>query len=431
MKRNIYLISILCFLSACLVKNRKQQLPTPCLTKNGIVSSLDTLNTNTYIKYAPSNHYTNHFPIKYIRVNFHIINNNKKSINFSETEGLIFVKNLLDQANHLLKHNQKMLLPRKNNTAVLPTQFRYELTGSPIDTCDEGIYFHYDDELSQISLENQQDDLESPILYQKYSKQAEQVVNIFLVEPLLDSLKQTKGTVKAKGVGTPHWIKILGSYYFSHHHRSLFTRKAIHKKRTRLDSVKATARFYAPLLNHEMGHLLGLQHTWNVDDGCEDTPRHPNYWNQDFALPNDKRISNNVMDYNHYRNAFTPCQIGKIHYAFEQDCSTQRAKLKPNWCTYDSTANIHIKNMNTVTWSTPKELLGDLIIDKKATLIIKNRVSIPKGGQILVKGNLIIDTGEVTNICGEFWKGIFLVKTAEKKGKLILKNKAIVTRINN
>jgi len=28
-------------------------------------------------------------------------------------------------------------------------------------------------------------------------------------------------------------------------------------------------------LNHELGHILGLSHSWTRNDGCDDTPPHP------------------------------------------------------------------------------------------------------------------------------------------------------------
>lgn len=107
-------------------------------------------------------------------------------------------------------------------------------------------------------------------------------------------------------------------------------------------------QYSASLLNHEIGHTLSLQHTWNETDGCNDTPRgfiydrwyfntntnmwecllnqNANCWRYDPGTPTCPqstggkpcddwgKISNNVMDYNEYTpHAYTVCQIGRIN----------------------------------------------------------------------------------------------------------------------
>lgn len=76
------------------------------------------------------------------------------------------------------------------------------------------------------------------------------------------------------------------------------------------------------LIFHEIGHNVSLQHTWNENDGCDDTPQHPTHpgfqcWS--INNPNDSRcdeiteVSNNVMDYNSVQRALTQCQIQRVH----------------------------------------------------------------------------------------------------------------------
>jgi len=92
-------------------------------------------------------------------------------------------------------------------------------------------------------------------------------------------------------------------------------------------------------LNHEIGHTLSLYHTWGPpSDGCDDTPegyeydrvppgggcipnQKANCWTYDPNVPGCPRkpcddwgkISNNIMDYNHWDPAWTTCQIGRMN----------------------------------------------------------------------------------------------------------------------
>jgi hypothetical protein len=91
---------------------------------------------------------------------------------------------------------------------------------------------------------------------------------------------------------------------------------------------------FSGLLNHEIGHLLGLDHTWDQNDYCDDTPRgfkylnpnnscdtsNANCWSLDVNKPSCtgpkpcddwSKVTNNYMDYGSLPPSLTTCQIAR------------------------------------------------------------------------------------------------------------------------
>jgi len=165
-----------------------------------------------------------------------------------------------------------------------------------------GIYFWKDDlgwDLACLSCYGNKGNY----LYDKYVVNNSDVMNkynslhVFMGE-------NDRGHGRASGFGDKRWIIMSGcySYYMEGNH-------------------------WLPknLLAHELGHSLGLSHTWCGDDGCSDTPENPNCWNNGDSTgdvcggkyPRDyicAVASNNMMDYNANQSALTLCQINMMHY---------------------------------------------------------------------------------------------------------------------
>lgn len=74
----------------------------------------------------------------------------------------------------------------------------------------------------------------------------------------------------------------------------------------------------APAVNHELCHLLGLNHPFQSSSfnwgECADAPMNANCWNVNQPATPDcssiNQVSNNLMDYNFSQSSLAPCQIG-------------------------------------------------------------------------------------------------------------------------
>ncbi len=352
--------------------------------------------------YAPDSARLDEFPMRYVRVNVHIITDSLEKHNFNEKEGRLFAKELVKHANWRLEKNKQMHLPKGNSTPALPTRFRYVLTGLEDDPNDTGVYFHKDNELFFFNKRDRNSKSRQSIFssahYKRYGTRQEEVVNVFVLAHPPDSIGSKTYPATADGAGMSRWAKIGGAYFH------MMDRHRKHPNR-----VDNTANFFSGLFNHEIGHSLGLRHSW-MSDGCPDTPNHPNCWNYTPSGPCKENVSNNVMDYNAFQNAYSPCQLGKVHYNFARKGSPQRKILQPDWCVYEEAASINITE--ETVWNHTIDVKGDIIIRKGASLTILCTLGMPKGGSIFVEpeGKLHLAGGTIMNRCEEEWEGIVVYK---------------------
>ena len=405
-----FLLSFLLIL-ACQKKYKRYFITE--LTHSEVITDLPSAYQNRpcqdKLNYAPDLRHPEHSPIKYVRVNFHVMCDANGGGNFDEPTGRLFINQVLTAANDKLTRNKKMNLPPGNDTPVLPMQYRYVLTPDPSIPGDDGIYFHYDDSNYYMLAGGPNQNNFSHDVYKKYGVQKDSVLNVFVMGAHVDSLKRSGYRPGSKGVGFGSWAKVSGWHF---NVQDTIVSKG--KRKPRKGKWNAQK-----LLHHEIGHCLGLRHTWRSNDGCDDTPRHSNCWNKTKHAPCDTFWSNNFMDYNAHGSAWSPCQIATIHYNFQNKRATRKL-LEPRWCKLDTSKTIHIKD--TVNWLAAKDLEGHLVLEEGAALHLYCKLSMPAGAKISIypDAQLLLHDAELYNDCGELWEGIELLKRGQSKGEILL-----------
>ncbi|MFN7119670.1 MAG: M43 family zinc metalloprotease [Saprospiraceae bacterium] len=383
---------------------------TPRLTSHFLQSEdiqyqASTLNRNQVynrcndpLAYAPDTAHLDHTPMKYVRVNVHWMNAVDSASNFNGQEAIDFTHQLLAAINKDLANNQRNWLPYNNTTPTLPTQYRFVLTPRANDFKDIGIYFHYDNDLSPYVHKGKNANLHKREPIKQYSIDGDHILNIFIMPHHPDSVKSATYGAYGVGVSLGDAVKAAG----------MFENRANNQPEN-----------YRGLFNHEIGHIFGLGHAW-LYDGCDDTPEHANKcWAWTPESPCDTLASNNVMDYNAYQHAWTPCQIGKIHQAMAQEGTVARRFLQPNWCQLHEDQHIIIRD--SIHWRGAKDLEGHLTIATGAYLKVDCRVSLPAGAKITVQpgGTLVLDNAILHNACGDRWEGIEIQSLGKNKGQVI------------
>ncbi len=373
--------------------------------------------------YMPDTNHVDHTPLKSIRINFHIMNGGNGTANFDEREGTAFIKQVMFVANAKLARNSQMRLPIGNNTAVIPMRYRYELTGRPGDPKDDGIYFHYDNECyGQINY-GKQKNIYDKTAFERYGVMKDTVMNVFVMPYPEDSLSSKTFKISGNGIAFGNWVKVCGWHYNA-------TKDTIWKGNKY--EVPYGEWYAAKLMHHEIGHNLGLRHSWNSNDGCDDTPKHPNCYGYSPKPPCDSLWGNNFMDYNTHISAWSPCQIATIHHNMSPGKKPKlRKMLVPTWCDFKKEATINIDE--DITWNSAKDLEGNLIVKNGGTLTVRCLLSLPKGAKIEVhpKGKLILDGASLYNDCEEKWKGIQLLTAAGETGTVVYQGGSEIKDVEN
>jgi hypothetical protein len=328
-----------------------------------------------------------------VQVVVHVMDIGDGAHNLKKESARKFIHEMLSRCNAKLKTNAKMHLPPGNDTPVLPVPWQYELRQSGEN---DGIYFQYDTALFYYR-HGRNTNRTSRAVIDKYAVSPDSVINIFMMPHHPDSV----GRPEYRAVGTGI---MLGS--------SL--------KVAQVFKEGLSPESCVGLLNHEVGHALGLSHTWAGNDGCDDTPKHSNCWNYTSESPCDSLVSNNMMDYNAWQAALTPCQIGRVLRNVGNLSSRVRKYFRPDWCTHDSTKTIAITD--SVHWNAPKDLSGDIRVGDNAVLQISCRVSLAREAKIIIAptGRLILNGCQLHNACGDSWLGIEVQSRGTRSGTVEL-----------
>ena len=335
---------------------------------------------------------------RFLRVNVHFMNTLDGKNNFGEQASEKYVSQLLRNANLRLRSNHQMNLPQGNTTENCQPHYQYVLDRG---TDGKGIYHHYDDELCFFANKGKHRNNYDREVINKYAIDLDSVINIFAMPHIPKEIRSENYKPTRTGVALGNGLKIAGLF-----------------------ETKKKAWEVATLLNHEIGHILGLRHTWNSNDGCEDTPRNANCWASE-GTGECELGSNNVMDYNSSQMAWTPCQLGTIHKSFNQLESSQRKLLIRNWCDKSKTPLSIDRDMH---WIQALDINQDVIIKSGRTLTVSCRVHMAANTSITIEpgATLMLDGARLHNDCGNTWNGIQIMSHKKTNGELLASSDAVV-----
>jgi hypothetical protein len=354
--------------------------------------------------YLPDTAHPNYLPPRQVRVNFHVMNSRDSSHNFQPAAARTYLKELLNYANIELDTNIRSWRSAET-TEVLPKGYRYVIAPQPV-AGDDGFYFHYDDDLYYFISQGQHSNNYSRKVIDKYAVGKDSIINIFLMVHPDDSIKSKTYRANGQGIALGTAFKMAGLY-----------------------ESKESAKSFDGLFNHELGHVFGLQHAW-VEDGCPDTQNHPNKcWTYTDEEPCRSQATNNMMDYNAYQIALTPCQVGRVQATFASENNIARKCVIPVWCKRNPARDIIIRD--SVAFTGARDFEGNITVANGGVLYLSCRVSMPENSYILVEpgGRLWLNGCRLHNSCGKNWLGVLVQSRRFVQGTVLVGKPPIIENL--
>ncbi|MBT8219313.1 MAG: hypothetical protein KJP00_05800 [Bacteroidia bacterium] len=248
---------------------------------------------------------TIHQPIRTIRLSIHVFQDSLGAGNFNpfnpngeKSEDWYWLNGLIDDASQKMGQLERMNM-ESSSTHIKDSRLRYQVVG---------LYTWKNQELYELNrvaygVGNKMFDF---VLQQPEVNFKDNSLHLFLAGNVNRDNSKIASRGIASGLADKRWT-VLYNYYHQYLNNKNF--------------------WPAGLVSHEIGHNLGLRHTWNQDDGCSDTPQNAYHlegnpknfqcWNDNeprgFRCDETFECSNNLMDYNAHQNALTQCQLQKIY----------------------------------------------------------------------------------------------------------------------